>query len=227
MEAIRPLLRRGLFVFQDPYSRCGMAATLELKGGIVRLEPLSERHLGDLLTAAADKAIWRFHAEIPPTTAPAMQAYVARALAGEAAGTAEPYAIVLRDGGRSIGSTRYLDIRPADRGVEIGATWITPSWQRTCVNTECKFLLLRRAFEGDLFPGGAVRVQFRVNSRNEKSKAAVLRLGAACEGRLRHDRAQHDGTFRDTTIYSIVAAEWTAVRTRLDALLSGERGGHA
>jgi RimJ/RimL family protein N-acetyltransferase len=116
---------------------------------------------------------------------------------------------------RAIGSTRYLDIRPRDRGVEIGWTWLARAAWRTPINTECKYLLLRHAFE-DL---GALRVQLKTDNRNERSKAAIVRIGAKPEGVLRCDRVLWDGYVRDSAYFSVVHQEWATVKSALEQLL--------
>jgi RimJ/RimL family protein N-acetyltransferase len=141
--------------------------------------------------------------------------WIQQALAVQESGTQIPFATVLRESGRAIGSTRYLDIRRADRGPEIGWTWIAPQHQRSAVNTECKYLLLRHAFE-DL---EAVRVQLKTDRRNERSQHAIKRLGAVREGVLRKHMAVRDGFIRDTVYYSILDSEWPEVRRRLEDFL--------
>ena len=118
--------------------------------------------------------------------------------------------------GRVVGSTTYLDISRRDRRLEIGSTWIGKPWQRTGVNTEAKYLLLRHGFE-DL---GAVRVQLKTDKRNLQSQAAIERLGAVREGVLRKHMLVHDGVIRDTVMYSIIADEWPSVKQRLEAKLA-------
>lgn len=127
-----------------------------------------------------------------------------------------PFAVVHAESGRAVGSTRYMDIRIADRGLEIGWTWYAPSVQRTALNTECKLLLLRHAFE-EL---GAERVQLKTDARNERSRRAIERLGAIREGILRKHMRVRDGFLRDSLLYSIIAAEWPDVRTRLKRMLA-------
>jgi RimJ/RimL family protein N-acetyltransferase len=143
------------------------------------------------------------------------QAWIQEAMAIAASGTQIPFAIIHRAGGRAIGSTRYLDIRREHRGLEIGWTWVGTAHQRTSVNTECKYLLLRHAFE-EL---GAVRVQLKTDLRNERSQRAIERIGAVREGVLRKHMALWDGFIRDTVYYSILDSEWPDVRRRLEELL--------
>lgn len=188
---------------------------LALPGGAARLEPLRADHAPDLF-AASRPHIWRFMAVKAPTVEIDVLAWIATALDNQRAGTDLPFAIIHVPSGRAVGSTRYLEIQPAHRSLEIGWTWITPDLQRTAINTECKLLLLRHAFE-DL---GCVRVQLKCDARNTQSRAAIERLGAVKEGVLRHHRVMPDGFLRDTVCYSILAAEWPAVRAGLETRLS-------
>jgi RimJ/RimL family protein N-acetyltransferase len=186
-----------------------------LEGRYVRLEPLATSHAEDLLAAAGDLEIWRWMpAEL--TTPERMAAWMAEAHALQQAGSALPFAIVDQAGGRAIGSTRYLNIVPRDRGLEIGWTWLGRAYWRTAVNSECKLLLLSHAF-GTL---GCIRVQIKTDRRNERSRRAIERLGAQLEGILRNHMIQPYG-LRDSAMYSIIDAEWPAVKQRLSAGLYG------
>ena len=129
---------------------------------------------------------------------------------------AVPFAVIDRASGAVAGSTRYFDIRPADRGLEIGYTWYGEAYQRTTINTECKFLLLHHAFEGL----GALRVQLRTDSRNLRSQAAIVRIGGVREGVLRSHMVMPDGYLRDTVVFSIIRSEWPEVEKRLLERLS-------
>ena len=126
------------------------------------------------------------------------------------------FAIIHKSDKRAIGSTRFLDIQPAHRTLEIGWTWIGTKYQRTAVNTECKYLLLSYAFE----KLGAVRVQLRTDTRNEKSQKAIERIGAVKEGVLRKSHTTHTGFIRDSVYYSIIDDEWPAVKQRLEGFLA-------
>ncbi|UQA63150.1 GNAT family N-acetyltransferase [Polyangium aurulentum] len=188
-----------------------------LEGQHVRLEPLEPSHAPDLLAALLhDTSIWQWLSTEPPATPAAMEAFIAAALQGRAAGTGIPFAQISRAEGRAVGSTRYLNISRNDLGLEIGWTWIGKPWQRTAINTESKFLLLRHAFE-DL---GAARVQFKTDARNLQSQAAIARLGAVREGVLRKYQRTVNDFIRDTVMFSIVADEWPEVKTRLLEKLS-------
>lgn len=187
-----------------------------LEGRHVRLEPLGLEHAGDLFRAGSDASIWRYMPRPPLQSLDDTQRMIGEALAEAQRGTQVPFAIVERAGGTAIGSTRYLDIARADRRLEIGFTWITPQYQRGPVNTECKYLLLRHAFE-DL---GAIRVQLKTDSRNEQSQRAIERIGAVREGVLRNHMILWDGYIRHTVYYSVLDSEWPAVRQRLEQMMA-------
>jgi RimJ/RimL family protein N-acetyltransferase len=189
-----------------------------LEGRHVRLEPLTLAHAPDLLAALAeDPSIWQWLPIEPPLMPAEMEAFVASAIAIQADGMTIPFAQVSRAEGRAVGSTRYLSISRKDLGLEIGWTWIGRRWQRTAINTEAKYLLLRHAFEGL----GAARVQLKTDARNLQSQAAIERLGAVREGVLRKYQLTRNGFIRDTVMYSIVAAEWPAVKARLEPRMAG------
>jgi RimJ/RimL family protein N-acetyltransferase len=188
-----------------------------LEGKWVRLEPLAEHHAPDLAEVAGDAEIWRYM-PIPLGTIEQIQAWIADTLALQAAGAALPFAIVERASGRAIGSTRYLTILPKDRGIEIGWTWLGRAAWRTPINTECKYLLLRHAFE----TLGCIRVQLKTDRRNERSRRAIERIGGQFEGILRQHMVLLDGSYRDSAYYSIIDAEWPAVQAKLAAWLSGD-----
>jgi RimJ/RimL family protein N-acetyltransferase len=186
-----------------------------LEGEAVRLEPLSLDHLGMLLEAGADAGIWRYMPS-DSTSRDGMLAFINDALACQSARTALPFATVDRKSGRAIGSTRFGNIVPEHKRVEIGWTWISPRWQRSAVNTEAKFLMLRYAFE----TLGCNRVELKTNSLNMRSRNAILRIGAKEEGTLRSHMINPDGTLRDTVYYSILAPEWPDVKAHLEARLA-------
>ncbi|WP_421617727.1 GNAT family N-acetyltransferase [Brevibacillus sp. TJ4] len=185
-----------------------------LEGTHVRLLPLRRTHAEGLRAAGSYDQIWTY-------TATRMNdpiAYIETALRNERLGTELPFAIVERGSGQVIGSTRFLGISPADRGLEIGSTWLTPSVWKTSVNTECKYLLLRHCFE-EL---GCIRVQLKTDRRNENSQRAIERIGAVREGVLRNHAIVQNGYVRDTVMFSIIDREWPAVKNRLELLLFGE-----
>ncbi len=188
-----------------------------LRGDHVVLQPLQAGHAAELLQAGRSPDVWRFLPCPPPRAVADVAGWIGEALEQASAGGQVPFTIRARDG-RAAGSTRYLDIRRADRGLEIGWTWLGPEWQRTAVNTEAKLLLLRHAF-GTL---GAVRVQLKTDARNLASQRAIERLGAVREGVLRRNMRLWDGHVRDSVYYAILDDEWPAVERRLVRRL--ERG---
>jgi RimJ/RimL family protein N-acetyltransferase len=185
-----------------------------LEGSVVRLEPLAQAHTADLF-AVLDDEIWRFMPSAVARTIEDVRAMIDEAIAAARLGTEVPFAIVLRASGRAVGSTRYIDIRRAHRGLEIGWTWIGREWQRTAVNSECKRLLLEHAFE----VLGALRVQLKTDARNTRSQRAIERLGAKREGVLRAHMVLADGFVRDSVMYSVIAAEWPSVKQGLERSL--------
>lgn len=184
-----------------------------LEGRIVRLEPLSRDHLDGLLAVGLEPELWRLTMS-RGRTPEEMRDYVEQALAEQRAGSAVPFATVERASGRVIGSTRFGNIAPAHRRVEIGWTWVAPAWQRTAVNTEAKYLMLRHAFE----VWECIRVELKTSTLNERSRRAILRIGATEEGTLRQHMITPDGTFRDTVYFSIIDREWPDVKKRLENL---------
>jgi RimJ/RimL family protein N-acetyltransferase len=186
-----------------------------LMGKVVRLEPLSLAHVADLCEVGLDDDIWRYMLYGWVRTPQDMQRWVESMLALQEKGTDLPFAVIHLAGNRAIGATRYLEIRPADRGLEIGGTWYGKAYQRTAVNTESKYLLLKHAFE----TLGCIRVQFKTDLRNVRSQQAIERLGAVKEGILRNHRILPDGTIRHSVYYSIIAEEWPAVKARLERFL--------
>lgn len=192
---------------------------VRLEGSHVRLEPLARRHAEDLFEVGQDETIWPYMSRPPLKSVEDTRAWIDQALEVAATDTQIPFAIIERASGKAIGSTRYMDIRRNDRGLEIGWTWIGTAFQRTAMNTECKYLLLRHAFE-DL---GAVRVQLKTDLRNARSQRAIERLGAVREGVLRKHMVQWDGFIRDTVYYSVIESEWPEVKRRLEGLLGRAR----
>jgi RimJ/RimL family protein N-acetyltransferase len=150
--------------------------------------------------------------------------YLQTALAGRRAGTVLPFVIARLDSGRIVGSTRFWKIDRLNRKLEIGHTWLSASVQRTGVNTEAKYLLLTHAFE----VLGALRVQFTTDVLNERSRAAILRLGAVQEGIIRNERIMPDGRIRDSVRFSIIASEWPQVKAGLERKLANHlnQNGH-
>jgi RimJ/RimL family protein N-acetyltransferase len=191
-----------------------------LDGDGIRLEPMTEQHHDALAAAAADGRLW----ELWFTAVPAregMAAYVADALEGQRAGHMLPWIVRHIATGTIIGSTRFHDIVSAIDRVEIGYTWYAATYQRTHVNTTCKLLLLRHAFE----TLGCRVVGLRTDNFNFRSQRAIEGLGAKRDGVIRHHAARRDGTVRDTVMYSILSAEWPDVRRHLELRLLRRAGG--
>ncbi len=182
----------------------------------VLLEPLQLRHSEDLFSAGEDEEIWRYLPAEPFVTLTDATSWIRKALQEQGEGRRLPFAIMDVASGRAIGSTSYLDINRKHRTLEIGWTWLTGAYQRTRVNTQCKRGLLEHAF-GTL---GAIRVQFKTDSRNLRSQRAIERIGGVREGTLRQTMILPCGYVRDTVCYSIIDQEWPAVRKRLDELES-------
>lgn len=180
------------------------------------LEPLTEAHLEPLLEIAlAAPEHYRFTST--PTTPAEAEAYFSRAFRERDAGTAYPFAVLVR--GEVVGTSRYADIRAAHRNCELGFTWLAPRVQGTGVNAESKYLMLRHAFE-EL---GFLRVYFYTDARNERSQRAIRKLGAVYEGTLRAERVMKDGFIRDTLLFSVIHTDWPEVKRNLEARL-GIRG---
>jgi RimJ/RimL family protein N-acetyltransferase len=181
-----------------------------LTGDAVALVPLQAEHAARLLQAAGDGELWNMKVTVVPGPA-TVDAYIATALAGRQGGTVMPFAIVRRDTGQIVGSTRFWKIDRKNRKLEIGHTWLSQSVQRSGLNTEMKYLLLTYAFE----VMQCVRVQFTTDELNEKSRAAILRIGATQEGIVRHERIMPDGRKRNSVRFSIIDDEWAHVKAML------------
>ena len=175
-----------------------VVSPIVLEGAHVRLEPLAKSHLAGLAEAGLDEELWKWIQE---------------------RGVALPFAIVEKATGRVIGSTRYGNIDRGHHRVEIGWTWVARDWQRTAVNTEAKYLLLKHAFE----TLGCMRVEFKTDSLNERSRAAILRLGAREEGIFRNHMITASGRIRHTVYFSIIDSEWPVVKGRLEAKLNSHK----
>ncbi|HEV2847055.1 MAG TPA: GNAT family protein [Thermoanaerobaculia bacterium] len=186
---------------------------VRLEGPSIVLEPLSPEH-ATLLWPKAEPGVFQYTLEWPRDESLAAFEDWVRHCMGMPASLC--YTIFLKSTGEAAGMTGYLEIRPAHRGLEIGRTWIAKAHQGTRVNPESKYLLLRHAFE-DL---GAVRVQFKTDSRNLHSQRAIEKLGAQREGVLRRYQIRSNGYIRDTAMYSILAEEWPAVKAGLEARLA-------
>ncbi|WP_046865328.1 GNAT family N-acetyltransferase [Microvirga massiliensis] len=178
------------------------------------LRPLERSDETALISAASDGSLW----EKRTTTVPRpeeMRVCIEKALSQAAAGMALPFTIIVRDGNLVVGSTRYMNIDAVNHRVEIGTTWIAQSWQRSFVNTQAKFLLLRHAFE----TLGCIAVELRTHSLNHQSRQAIERLGAKQDGLFRRHMIMPDGHIRDTVVYSIIREEWPLVKEELSRRL--------
>lgn len=187
---------------------------ITLEGERVRLEPLSLEHHGDLCEAGLHDELWRL---IPTfiSTAEDMKGYIQTALDEQARGISLPFATVEKASGKAIGSTRFGNIDAANKRVEIGWTWISPDWQRTYVNSEAKYLMLKHAFE----TWQCNRVELKTDALNERSRSAILRLGAKQEGIFRQHVVTYSGRLRDSVYFSIINTEWPEVKARLEEKL--------
>ena len=192
-----------------------LVAPVTLEGQHVQLEPLRREHLAGLAEVGLDPELWRW---IPTAvrTSEEMAAYIESALQEQERGVSLPFVVVEKATGRAIGSTRYGNIERAHHRVEIGWTWVARDWQRTAVNTEAKYLLLRHAFESL----GCVRVELKTDSLNERSRAAILRIGAKEEGIFRNHMITSSGRIRHTVYFSIIDSEWPGVKAHLEAKLN-------
>lgn len=186
-----------------------------LTGQYVRLEPLTEAHIAGLAAIGIDDDIWQHMPYGLMREEADVRRWVQEILRRSTSGNDVPFAVVHLPSGRIAGATRYMEIRPEHRGLEIGGTWYGAEFRRTVVNTESKYLLLRHAFE-DL---KCIRVQLKTDSRNERSQRAIERLGAVREGILRKQMILPDGFVRDSVYYSILDSDWPAVKTRLESML--------
>lgn len=188
---------------------------ITLEGRVVRLEPLALHHVPGLLAHAQDESIWRYLPSGSLHTEPLLLAHMQLLWQQQAQGKTLPFAVIYRATEQAIGMTRFMDIRPEHRGVEIGGSWYGAAYQRTAVNTEAKFLLLQHAFD----VWGCLRVQLKADARNTRSLRAIQRLGAVYEGVLRQHFIMPDGYVRDSVMYSILDKEWPAVKARLQELI--------
>ncbi len=187
-----------------------------LQGKHVRLEPMTEEHVSGLAEVGAGQTFWDFMLYGNINTADDMHNWVLDILSRAEKGTDLPFVVIHLASGHVAGATRYLNIVPRDRGLEIGGTWYGPEFQRTPVNTECKYLLLQHAFE----TLGCIRVQLKTDLRNERSQKAIERLGAVREGVLRNHMILPDGRYRDSVFYSILDTEWPEVKKRLEEMMN-------
>jgi N-acetyltransferase len=188
-----------------------------LLGRHVRLEPLTEAHIPGLAEIGIGQNFWHFMLYGEMNTEADMRNWVLDILGRAEKGTDLPFAAIDLASGRVAGATRYLNIMPKDRGLEIGGTWYGAEFQRTAINTECKYLLMTHAFE----TLGAIRVQLKTDSRNERSQKAIERIGAKKEGVLRNHMILHGGYFRHSVFYSVLDTEWPEVKKKLEEIMKG------
>lgn len=188
--------------------------SVTLTGSLVRLEPLGLEHLPGLAEVGLDPAIWRWTVARPSSEAD-LRAWLDTALEAAHEGRELPFATIDAKTDRPIGSTRYLNFVPEHRRVEIGWTWLATGAQRSGANREAKLLMLTHAFE----TWACRRVEFKTDSRNERSRAALLGIGASFEGIFRNHMVMPDGPMRHSAYYSVIDDEWPAVKARLEALI--------
>ena len=193
-------------------------APVTLEGRSVRLEPLAREHLDGIVAAGSFEEIWRWLSWRPKGRA-GFEEWMDVALRARDAGTELPFTTIDRASGEIVGSTRYLNIAAESRRLEIGWTWITPKMQRSYINTEAKYLQLRHCFE-DL---GCRRVELKTDRRNDKSRNAMLRIGAQFEGIARKQMLTFDGTNRDNAWFAIIDDDWPAVKVRFETMLDQRR----
>ena len=186
-----------------------------LTGRHVRLEPMTEEHTSALAEIGVGQPFWHFMLYGDMNSVDDMRDWVKDILSRAEKGTDLPFVAIHLASGRVAGATRYLNIMPKDRGLEIGGTWYGPDFQRTPDNTECKYLLLEHAFERL----GCIRVQLKTDLRNERSQKAIERIGAVKEGVLRNHMILPDGYYRHSVFYSILDTEWPEVKRRLEGML--------
>ena len=189
-----------------------------LEGEYATLVPLNRSHFDDLAEATKDGELWKLWYTFVPT-AEDMAGEIDRRLGLQEAGSMLPFTTIENATGQAVGMTTYMNIDAASKRVEIGSTWNRKRVQRGPMNTECKFMLLRHAFEAL----DCIAVEFRTHFFNHQSRGAIERLGAKLDGVLRNHMVMADGSFRDTCCYSIIASEWPTVKTHLSYQMSRSR----
>ena len=187
-----------------------------LTGRHVRLEPMTEAHIPRLAEIGVGQNFWDFMLYGRMDSEDDMRGWVMDIISRGEKGIDLPFVVIHLASGRVAGATRYLNIMPRDRGLEIGGTWYGTEFQRTPVNTECKYLLLSHAFE----TLGCIRVQLKTDLRNERSQKAIERIGAVKEGVLRNHMILPDGYYRHSVYFSILDTEWADVKERLEEMLT-------
>ena len=187
-----------------------------LEGKHVRLEPMTEAHIPALAEIGIGHTFWDFMVYGAMNSEEDMRGWVMDILSRAERGTDLPFVAIHLASGRVAGATRYLNIMAKDRGLEVGGTWYGVEFQRTAVNTECKYLLFKHAFE----TLGCIRVQLKTDLRNERSQKAIERIGAVKEGVLRNHMILPDGYFRHSVFYSVLDTEWDGIKRRLEEMLA-------
>jgi RimJ/RimL family protein N-acetyltransferase len=187
-----------------------------LPGRHVKLEPIAEGHIESLVRHAADDEVWTHFGGAKLNAVDVLRGRIETQQAERERGDVLTFAVVSLATGEAVGTTTYFDVSAPDRRLEIGSTWLGKAVWRTAVNTECKYLLLKHAFE----VLGCLRVQLKTDIRNVRSQTAIERIGAVKEGVLRSHMRRRDGTQRDTVMYSIIAEEWPAVKGRLEQMMA-------
>jgi RimJ/RimL family protein N-acetyltransferase len=177
---------------------------------------MTEAHVSGLTEIGSGQKFWDFMVYGKMETVEDMRRWVLDILSRAKKGTDVPFVAIHLESSQIAGATRYMNIMPNDRGLEIGGTWYGPDFQRTPVNTECKYLLMRHAFE----TLGCIRVQLKTDLRNERSQKAIERLGAVKEGVLRNHMILPDGYRRHSVFYSIIDTEWPVVKQRLEEMMN-------
>ena len=188
---------------------------ITLKGQLVTLRPLAVTDADEMTAAASDGKLWElWYTSVPKPEE--TKAFIDTAIKETQAGLANAFAVVSNQTGKVVGTTRFLNLAPADRRLEIGYTFYAQSVQRTGINTETKYLLLKHVFE----TLHCNAVEFRTHWHNQASRNAIARLGAKQDGVLRNHRVMPNGTLRDTVVFSIIKNEWSSVKTHLEFLMA-------
>lgn len=187
-----------------------------LTGEFVRLEPLTRDHVAGLTAVGLEDSIWEYMPYGLMRNEDDIRQWVSTILNRASEGTDLPFVVIHTASGRVAGTTRYMEIRPEHHGLEIGGTWYGAEFRRTRVNTECKYLLLRQAFE----EFNCIRVQLKTDSRNERSQRAIERIGAVKEGILRNHMILPDGQVRHSVYYSVLNSEWPHIKKKLEEMLA-------
>ncbi len=185
-----------------------------LKGNRAQIIPLQRIHLDNLFEAGRNSDIWE-HLQMSVSNLSEMENFINVALANKENGTEFPFVIIDQISNKIVGSTRFLDIRLNNKGLEIGSTWLNPSVWGTDFNTECKYLLLKFCFEELKL----IRIQFKTDNLNLRSQKAILKLGASYEGTLRNHMIRRNGTFRHSVYFSIILEEWKEIKSALEKKL--------